>query len=349
MGFSHKLFSISIYALSIMSLLAVVIGPLIMIPFTTLWWNIENIRGSSVHASDASLFPNGVIGVLKCLPTAIWCFLGFEGVTMLSQETREFQKSGPRIMYWIMASVSLSYALQVIICPLVPPGVTTADGFRETILSISLSKIYPQQSVIIISLYSFLQKLVGLFASVYVLSRQLISVSNQIALLVLSAIFIILPHVITKTRYLSKSGKILSQTIPWFALIFEVIWVLVTAAIQYALPLTPISVFIKTGGSFIFLSYLRLRLVAPFHRPVKVPIVIPCAITGLCIAFTTFGVMAADESYRISCLICIFKLVVECAVYIGYQWVLRRRRRRGRVNVLVFSSDDILNVQDYNI
>ncbi|ORY40524.1 hypothetical protein BCR33DRAFT_719478 [Rhizoclosmatium globosum] len=348
-GISTRWFIRVICLLAVLEAAAFTLAPLILIPKVDIQWGVANASNTPIDqftgVSTKTLFPTGIQGILQVLPIAVWVFLGIDGITLLSQETHNFPKSGPRAIVQFMATSTIIYFLQIIICPLVSPGVSKVGfGSSQTILTQSLMNQFPNSQTLIICVYSLIQNVIGLWASVHLLSRQMIS---------LGYIRYWPSFVITTKYHMPRSGRLISREVPWFALLIESGWILITAAIQSALPFTPISVFIVTGASlysiavsiFLFLAYIRLRYVG-LHRPIKYTFTLPCAILGLIIAGITVVVMAGNADYRTAFWICIAKLCVEVAIYLAVQWWLRKRVKRVKtvVPILLFSSDNVLDV-----
>jgi amino acid transporter len=69
-----------------------------------------------------SMFPTGIHGIFQGIPTFVWCFLGVEGLPMVSMEMENYKREGPRAIIWGTFLSLVIYMIQLIICPMARPG-----------------------------------------------------------------------------------------------------------------------------------------------------------------------------------------------------------------------------------
>ncbi len=61
-------------------------------------------------------------GVIDCIPISIVLFLGIEALPLLTEESKDFVKDGPKSIVLAMAVTSIAYWLALVLYPATAPG-----------------------------------------------------------------------------------------------------------------------------------------------------------------------------------------------------------------------------------
>ncbi|KAJ3311008.1 hypothetical protein HDU76_003226, partial [Blyttiomyces sp. JEL0837] len=101
-----------------------------------LLWGFQNITGPIINETFvgnetavnawalSELFPYGFMGVIQCIPDVVVMFLGIECLPLMTEESREYTKNAPNVLFYCMGLATLLLPMSVIVTAAVAPGST---------------------------------------------------------------------------------------------------------------------------------------------------------------------------------------------------------------------------------
>ena len=242
-----------------------------------------------VSPGGSPWLPNGMVGIAKSIPFAIWFLVVIELTTLTAEETKDPESTVPKGILAGIGTLIVAALVVLFLNSAIPPGAQKVGNASQPLL-LGFENIIPGVSPTLLALLGLAAYVAGFHAMMYAYGRSIYSLARAGYL----------------PRWLAATHR--TRQTPYGALLVGGILGFGAAVlIKYSLPAEHVDAILVTGAalasilSYILqmLSFLVLRRNRPeMHRPYVSPLGATGAMTTLVIAVIACVVMFFEPSYR---------------------------------------------------
>jgi ethanolamine permease len=265
-----------------------------------------------VQAGGSSWLPNGMAGIARSIPFAIWFLVVIELTTLTAEEAKEPEATVPKGILYGVATLIAAALLVLFLNSALPPGARIIGNAQQPLL-LGFEQILGGRTPVLVTLFGLAAYAAGFHAMIYAYGRTIFSFARGGYLPAwLGAL-----HPVRRTPY----AALITGSVLGFA---------AAVLVKYSLPSVHLDAVLVTAAalaailSYILqmLSFLALRRDRPdLNRPYVSPLGATGAMTTLVIAVAACGLMLFQPSYREGMLGCAIIYTLSVLYY-----VIRRPR-----------------------
>ena len=255
--------------------------------------------------------PNGMVGIARSIPFAIWFLVVIELTTLTAEETNQPETTVPKGIISGITTLVTAALVVLFFNSAVPPGARVIGDAKEPLLLAFEQFFGGRLSPLLLAVFGLAAYVAGFHATIYAYGRSIFSLARGGYL----PAWLQATHPVRQTPY----AALLAGGVLGFA---------IAAVMKFAFPDLHVDAILVTAAalasivSYILqmLSFLALRRDFPeMSRPYVSPLGATGAMTTLVIALAACGLMLLHPSYREGMLGCTI-IYVLCVLY----FVIRR-------------------------